>query len=46
MNIYILFQQPDINPICLPWGNEAQKSHIGQQVTLTGWGATQFGKYM
>ncbi|XP_069956571.1 venom protease-like [Cherax quadricarinatus] len=34
--------KPFINPVCLPWGRESSHSLVGQNVTLTGWGDTQF----
>ncbi|XP_037784450.1 venom protease-like [Penaeus monodon] len=32
-----------INPVCLPWGPEAEKDLIGKVVIVTGWGATVHG---
>ncbi|XP_047470625.1 venom peptide isomerase heavy chain-like [Penaeus chinensis] len=32
-----------INPVCLPWGREAEKDLTGKVVTVTGWGATVHG---
>ncbi|KAK8736615.1 hypothetical protein OTU49_005093 [Cherax quadricarinatus] len=35
--------KPTIKPVCLPWGRESTESLVDQQVTLTGWGDTEFG---
>ncbi|XP_063586327.1 proclotting enzyme-like [Penaeus indicus] len=32
-----------INPVCLPWGSEAEKDLTGKAVVVTGWGATVHG---
>ncbi|XP_066939822.1 venom protease-like [Macrobrachium rosenbergii] len=32
-----------INPVCLPWESERNKNIIGDTISLTGWGATEFG---
>ncbi|XP_064112633.1 venom protease-like [Macrobrachium nipponense] len=32
-----------INPVCLPWENERNANLIGDTISLTGWGATEFG---
>ncbi|XP_042890687.1 trypsin-like isoform X2 [Penaeus japonicus] len=32
-----------INPVCLPWGREAEKDLTGKVVLITGWGATHHG---
>ncbi|XP_069960130.1 clotting factor G beta subunit [Cherax quadricarinatus] len=37
--------KPSINPVCLPWGNESSRRLVGQNVTLTGWGDTQFAGF-
>ncbi|ROT75085.1 clip domain serine proteinase 3 [Penaeus vannamei] len=33
----------NINPVCLPWGREAERDLVNQVITLTGWGATEHG---
>lgn len=32
-----------VSPICLPWGDAALRNIHHEMVTITGWGATQFG---
>ncbi|XP_042870075.1 venom protease-like [Penaeus japonicus] len=32
-----------INPVCLPWGREAERNLVNEVITLTGWGATEHG---
>ena len=40
----ILFLQKSIRPICLPWGNLSNKNLAGTTITVTGWGALEYGK--
>lgn len=32
-----------INPVCLPWGREAERDLTGEALVITGWGATEHG---
>ncbi|CAL4063772.1 unnamed protein product, partial [Meganyctiphanes norvegica] len=32
----------EVSPICLPWGHEADLPLEGKNVTITGWGPTEF----
>ncbi|RXG71051.1 Proclotting enzyme, partial [Armadillidium vulgare] len=44
--IHQLVPYPDFNstifPICLPWDTETNRDLVGLNVTLTGWGATEY----
>ncbi|XP_047470524.1 uncharacterized protein LOC125026265 [Penaeus chinensis] len=37
------YGEVNINPVCLPWGREAETDLVNQVITLTGWGATEHG---
>ncbi|XP_069184040.1 venom protease isoform X1 [Procambarus clarkii] len=37
--------KPYINPVCLAWGGQSSHSLVGQNVTLAGWGNTEFAGF-
>ncbi|XP_069195458.1 venom protease-like isoform X2 [Procambarus clarkii] len=37
--------KPNINPVCLAWGGQSSHSLVGQNVTLAGWGNTEFAGF-
>ncbi|XP_076057669.1 venom protease-like [Oratosquilla oratoria] len=43
LNESIHYDRTNANPACLPWGKNSRTNLVGTKVTLTGWGATEFG---
>ncbi|XP_076057672.1 venom protease-like [Oratosquilla oratoria] len=45
LNESIHYDRTYSNPACLPWGKKSRTNLVGTKVTLTGWGATEFGGF-